>query len=256
MLGFKRLVAPLLAFGLFTGCVTSSTRESTAEALDEALANNQRSEEDRTRDRYRHPAQTLLFFGVRPQMSVLELWPERDGYTDALAPLLAARGKYYAAIRQAEPEQEAGERLTSFRQMLAARPDLYRHITVVTFPMDGSDVVAPGTLDLVVSSRNLHSWQGRDTATRVLGTLFRALKPGGAFGVVEKRSPAAEDGARGDAVSEGYAIALIESAGFRLVAESQVNARRADSTPPLTDPSSEGERFTLKFIKPLRAASR
>ena len=78
---------------LVTGCAVTSTRQMTAQGLDRILAGDQRSEENRARDRYRHPKETLLFFGIRPEMSVLEVWPEPGWYTEVIAPLVSDKGK-------------------------------------------------------------------------------------------------------------------------------------------------------------------
>src|SRR6201993_245085 len=91
---------------LGAACATYSTRQATTEALDRILAGEQRSEESRARDRYRHPKATLLFFGIRPQMSVLEVWPEPGWYTEILAPLLADKGRYYAGVIAPDPKSE------------------------------------------------------------------------------------------------------------------------------------------------------
>src|ERR1700727_1897897 len=87
------LAATLLA----SACSTTSTREDTALALDNILAGNQRSAENSARDHYRHPKETLLFFGIRPEMKVLEVWPEPGWYTEVIAPLVRDKGKYFAA---------------------------------------------------------------------------------------------------------------------------------------------------------------
>jgi predicted methyltransferase len=164
------------------------------------------------------------------------------------------------------------ERLTEYQQTLASRPDLYGAVEVVTFPSDGSDVVPPGSLDMVVTFRNIHNWMARDSAGQAFATAYKALKPGGVLGVVEHRGNAAvtqDPKAKSGYVNEDYAIRLIEGQGFRLVGESQVNANPKDTKdyeqgvwtlPPtyrLGDKDrqkyadiGESDRFTLKFVKP------
>src|SRR5690348_10914498 len=173
---------------LAAACATYSTRPATSQALDRVLAGDQRSEADRARDRYRHPKATLLFFGIRPEMSVLEVWPEPGWYTEVLAPLLADKGRYYAAVIAPDPKSEyITHRLEGFHGKLASRPEMYGHVSVVTLPLDGSDVVPPGTLDMVLTFRNIHNWMARDQAAQAFATMFRALKPGGVLGVTEHR---------------------------------------------------------------------
>ena len=264
-------VAVLLA----ASCSTTSTRETTALALDNILAGSQRDVANSARDRYRHPKETLLFFGIRPEMKVLEVWPEPGWYTEIIAPLVREHGKYYAAVIAADPESKyVTQRLSDYQQKLASKPDLYGAVEVVTFPSDGTDVVPPGSLDMVVTFRNIHNWMARDCAEQAFATLYKALKPGGVLGVVEHRgNPAiAQDPkAKSGYVNEDYAIRLIEGQGFRLVGESQVNANPKDTkdyeqgvwTLPPTyrlgeqdrqkyAQIGESDRFTLKFVKPKR----
>jgi predicted methyltransferase len=271
----KQTCLLLLASALLlaASCSTTSTRETTAAALDNILAGGQRSTENSARDRYRHPKETLLFFGIRPEMKVLEVWPEPGWYTEVIAPLVRERGKYFAAVIAPDPDSKyVTGRLSDYQQKLAAKPDVYGAVEVVTLPTDGSDVVPAGTLDMVVTFRNIHNWMARDSAGQVFATLYRALKPGGVLGVVEHRGNAAiaqDPKAKSGYVNEDYAIRLIEGQGFRLVGESQVNANPKDTKdyeqgvwtlPPsyrLGDKDrqkyadiGESDRFTLKFEKP------
>jgi predicted methyltransferase len=271
----KRVLALLAGVVLIAGCAMTSTRQATAQALDNILADPHRPEADRARDRYRHPKETLLFFGIRPEMTVLEVWPEPGWYTDILAPLLRDRGKYYAAVIEPNPaSQYITARLEAFRAKLASDPTLYKNATIVTFPSHGGDVVPPGTIDLAVTFRNLHNWMADGTAPQAIATIYRALKPGGVLGVVDHRgNPAVPQDPRAKSgyVSEEYAIHLIESQGFRLLGTSEVNANPKDTKdyeqgvwtlPPtyrLGDQDrekyadiGESDRFTLKFEKPAK----
>jgi len=270
----KSTAAVAIACALLLGaCATYSTRQSTSQALDRILAGDWRSEESRARDRYRHPKATLLFFGIRPEMSVLEVWPEPGWYTEVLAPLLADKGSYYAGVIPPDPHsQYIGKRLDEYRRKLASRPEIYGHVQVVSFVTDGTDVVPPGTLDMVLTFRNIHNWMARDQAAGAFAAMYRALKPGGVLGVTEHRgNPAVpqDPQAKSGYVNEDYAIKLIEAAGFRLVASSQVNANPRDTKdyeqgvwtlPPTYRLGArdhdkyaaigESDRFTLKFVKP------
>lgn len=269
------MLAVLVAALLIAGCAMTSTREATAQALDNILADPHRSQADRDRDRYRHPKETLLFFGIRPEMKVLEVWPEPGWYTDIIAPLVRDQGKYYAAVIEPDPgSQYVAARLESFHNKLAADPTLYGKTSVVTFPSTGADVVPPGTLDLVVTFRNVHNWMAADTASQAFATLFKALKPGGVLGVVDHRGNPAlpqDPKAKSGYVNQDYAIQLIEAQGFRLVGTSEVNANPQDTkdyeqgvwTLPPTyrlggqdrqkyADIGESDRFTLKFEKPAK----
>jgi len=267
------LACLLAAGGLLAGCVSTGGRETTANALDLILASNQRPAEDRSRDRYRHPKDTLLFFGIRPYTRVLEVWPEPGWYTAIIAPLVQARGRYFAGVMAPDPGSRfLTARLASYRRLLTSRPGVYGATKLVTFPLDGADVVPPGSLDMVLSFRDLHEWMALGDAQQALATIYRALAPGGVFGVVDNRgNPAVPQDplAKNGYVRQDYAIRMIESAGFRLVATSEVNANPKDTKnypcgvwalPPdyrlgnidrgRYEGIGESDRFTLKFVKP------
>jgi predicted methyltransferase len=151
---------------------------------------------------------------------------------------------------------------------------VYDKVEVVSFLADGADAVPPGTVDMVVTFRNIHNWMARDQAAQAFASMYRALKPGGVLGVVEHRgNPAVpqDPKAKSGYVNEDYAIRLIEEQGFRLVAKSEVNDNPKDTKdyeqgvwtlPPtyrLGDKDrekyaaiGESDRFTLRFVKPTR----
>jgi len=258
---------------LAAACASSSSRQSTADALTTLLAGDQRTPEERARDVYRHPKDTLLFFGIRPETRVLEVWPEPGWYTAVIAPLVRDKGKYFAGVMPADPSSKyITRRLEEYQARLAARPDLYDRVAVVTFAADGADVVPPGSVDMVLTFRNIHNWMARDQAAQAFRSMYRALKPGGVLGVVEHRgNPAVpqDPKAKSGYVNEDYAIKLIEEQGFRLVAKSGVNDNPKDTKdyeqgvwtlPPTYRLGAkdhekyaaigESDRFTLRFVKP------
>ena len=246
---------------------------ATAAALDQILAGDQRSPEHRARDVYRHPKETLLFFGIRPDMRVVEIWPDAGWYTEIIAPLVHASGKYYAATEPADPQSAyLSRRQQAFRDKLVARPDLYGGSEITTLGPTGGEIAPAGSVDMVVTFRNLHDWMNDGSAPQVFAALYRALKPGGILGVTDHRGnpglpqdPRASNGY----VNEDYAIRIIEAAGFKLAGQSEINANPKDTKdypqgvwtlPPTyrlgaTDRDKyaaigESDRFTLKFVKP------
>ena len=256
------------------GCASSpSTRTTTATRIDSILAGNHRSAANRARDAYRHPRQTLLFFGLRPEMTVVEITPNPGWYTEVLAPLLREHGRYIAALPQEGADEYSPRELAEFRAKLESAPQLYDKVEIAPF-RPGQPIVADGTVDMVVTFRNIHNWMARNDTEQAFASMYRALKPGGVLGVVEHRAPAAQtqdSRARGGYVGEAYAIKLIESQGFRLVATSEINANPKDTkdyprgvwTLPPTyaegdkdrdrySAIGESDRFTLKFVKPRR----
>jgi predicted methyltransferase len=276
---FLRAALVIVASAAFVsgGCTAKySSRQATSLKLDQVIAGPQRSDANRARDAYRHPKETLLFFGLRPEMSVIEIWPDPSGwYTEIIAPLVRENGKYYAAVLDAAPGNAGQEkRVADFKQKLASNPSLYDKVVVTALYQDGRDMVPPGTADMVLTFRNVHNWMRREDAAKAFGAMFRALKPGGVLGVVEHRgNPAVpqDPQAKSGYVNEQFAIDLIQSAGFRLVAKSEINANPRDTKdyeqgvwtlPPvfrLGDRDrekytaiGESDRFTLKFIKPAK----
>ena len=238
-------------------------------ALAAAVAHPARTPANVARDKYRHPVETLSFFGVESDDTVVEIWPGGGWYTEILAPYLASGGgRLYAAAA-------AGNGQARLRDILAARPALFGNVQPATFPMapDGFQVPA-GTADVVLTFRNVHNWMmGKQPfADEAFRQMFAMLKPGGTLGVVEHRLPETADAERER--TSGYVKVstvrrLAEQAGFRFVAASEVNANPLDtkdhpngvwSLPPTyrggdVDRAKfmaigESDRMTLKFVKP------
>jgi predicted methyltransferase len=269
-------LAALATAALIACSASMSTRQTTSALLDSVLAGSQRSEANRARDAYRHPKETLLFFGLRPETKVVEIWPDPSGwYTEVIAPLVREKGKYYAAVLDAEPGNVNQEkRVADFRAKLATRPDLYDRVEVIALSESGKDLVPSGSVDMVLTFRNVHNWLARGSAQQNFALMFKALKPGGTLGVVEHRGDAAkpqDPQARSGYVNEQFAIDLIEAQGFRLVAKSEINANPKDTKdyeqgvwtlPPayrlgdedreIYRDTGESDRFTLRFVKPVR----
>jgi predicted methyltransferase len=250
-----------------------STQGTTAESLDRILADGHRPSSDRDRDAFRHPKETLLFFGLRPQMQVVEIWPEPGWYTEVIAPLVKDQGKYYAAMAAPRPDNAyVTARTKAYQDRFAAHPEVYGKIELTTFAPSAKEIAAPGSVDMVVTFSNLHNWMAADGAPQAVAAMYKALKPGGILGVVEHRANSQlpqDPKAKNGYVREEDAIHLIESQGFTLVAQSEINANPKDTKdypqgvwtlPPvyrLGDKDKEiytaigeSDRFTLKFVKP------
>jgi predicted methyltransferase len=277
MSAFVRAIALTAIVAIVSGCAANTgSRLAASQALDAALAGSHRSAANRARDDSRHPKETLLFFGLRPQMTVLEIWPDPSGwYTEVIAPVVREKGKYYAAVLDAAPGAPAQEtRVTRYKEKLASNPALYDKVEVTALYNDGRDIAPPGSVDMILTFRNIHNWMARNNAPQAFAAMYKALKPGGVLGVVEHRgNPAVpqDPQAKSGYVNEQFAIDLIEAQGFRLVAKSEINANPKDTKdyeqgvwtlPPvyrLGDRDrekyaaiGESDRFTLKFVKPAR----
>jgi predicted methyltransferase len=240
------------------------------DTLARALAAPQRSPANVARDPYRHPRETIEFFGIRADSVVVEILPGSAGYyMEILAPLLAEKGRYVAASRDASA---APQYLADHARLLArlqAEPQYYGKVFVTQFNGDRHEIAPPGSADFVLTFRNLHNWIERGEADAALRAFHKALKPGGILGVVDHRGRtdlSQEAQMKSGYVREDYAIALIERAGFTLVGRSQANANPKDTKdhpagvwtlPPtwrLKDQDraryqaiGESDRFTLRF---------
>ncbi len=269
-----RLQALLAGIAVFVaGCAGQpASNPEVAAQLDRALASQHRSAAYRTRDRYRHPKETLEFFGIRPDMTVVEVWPGAGWYTEILAPFLREKGKLYVAQLDPQGSDYAKRIVGDFRAKLDERPDLYSNITVTTLAASSQAPIAPaGSADLVLTFRNLHNWMMFGWEQQALAAMHAALKPGGILGIVEHRGDpnvAQDPKAASGYVNEAYAIELIERVGFELIDRSEVNANPQDeknyekgvwALPPTFAAGDEdreryarigeSDRFTLKFRK-------
>ena len=246
----------------------------------EAVAGEWRLPQDRARDSYRHPLESLQFWGLKPGMTVVEFWPGAGWYTDILAPFLAGtRGKLYAA--HVEPLDDVRRQaVEAYQRKLADRKRLYGDVTVTAFGPTSGPVAPAGTADLALFLRNIHNWMAAGTVDKAFRDAFAALKPGGLLGVEEHR---AEPGEVQDPlaatgyVQQDYVVQLAKEAGFQLAAASEINANPKDdrdhpfgvwtlpptrASAPRGQPAREGfdhapydavgesDRMTLRFLKP------
>jgi predicted methyltransferase len=266
------VAAPLLAKG--PAVAAAKPAADTAARLDAAIAGSHRSEANRARDAFRHPKETLLFFGLTPDKTVVEISPAGGWYTDILAPVLKDRGLYIAAHNNPAGSAGAQKQRAAFVERMKANPDLFGKVVVTSFGKGiENNIAAPGSADMVLTFRNVHNWQMAGFAPEAFRAFYAALKPGGVLGVVEHRLP--EDRTQTDAtrssgyVKESEVVRLAEAAGFKLVASSEINANPRDTAdwpkgvwtlPPnyaegdkdraKYQAIGESDRMTLKFVKP------
>jgi len=268
------IVSVLLITATLVQADPHEKKDGSATALQVILAGSHRSDTDKARDQYRHPLETLSFFGVKDNMTVVEVVPGGGWYTDILAPFLKERGTYYAAGFDPESDVEYMKKgAQQFKEKLAAKPELFggAKVTILS-PPTKTDIAPEGSADVVLTFRNIHNWMANDQAGTVFKAMYRALKPGGVLGVVEHRGnptvPQDPKAASGY-VREDAVIKLAEDAGFKLAGKSEINANPKDTKdyaqgvwtlPPvlrLKDVDKdkylaigESDRMTLKFVKP------
>jgi predicted methyltransferase len=266
----KRLI---VALAMAAGMVHTAQAD---DALKTAIAAGTRTPANVARDPARHPYETLSFFGIRPDMTVVELAPGGGWYTEILAPYLRDKGKLIAAGEAPTSKNEEARRdADTLTKKLASNPALFGKVQRGVFepPAHAYDIAKPGSVDLVLTFRNLHNWLeggGDAGVTRVLAEAYKVLKPGGVLGVVDHRLPASRAaGSTGGYVHEAYVIKMAESVGFKLAAKSEINANPKDTAdhkngvwalPPVLANKDvdrekylaigESDRMTLKFVKP------
>jgi len=263
------LIASTLTITAFSS-LNVSAHSHHNEALDKAVAGEHRSAKNKARDQYRHPVETLTFFGFTSEMTVVEITPGGGWYTEILAPALKGTGKLYGAHYPDTGEDNYYSNSRKKLEKKLASNVVFSEVVLTDFvPRKQSELAPQGSADLVLTFRNLHNWKDAGVE-QVFQDAFNALKPGGTLGVVEHRLPAgvAPEKAVGY-VSETNTIKQAKAAGFRFVAASNINANSKDmaqhpkgvwTLPPvlrLGDKDrakyleiGESDRMTLKFVKP------
>ena len=242
--------------------------------IDQAMVGNHRAETNKARDKYRHPKETLLFFGLQPEMAVVEISPSRGWYTEILAPVLRDRGQYYAAVAAITEKSPDAVRKNDadYRGMLAASPELYDKVKLSLLTPGALQVAPAGSADMVLTFRNVHNWAKAGTVDAMFKAFHEALKSGGTLGVVEHRAKpdtSFEQQIETGYMAEAFVVDTAQKAGFKLVNKSEINANPKDTKdypggvwtlPPTLRYGEqdrekylaigESDRMTLKFTKP------
>ncbi|HMO73977.1 MAG TPA: methyltransferase domain-containing protein [Sphingopyxis sp.] len=238
-------------------------------AIAAAVAAPTRTPANIARDKYRNPAETLAFFGVKGGDTIVELWPGAGWYSEILAPLAKAGG---GTLYVAAPWERG---LGRFKEKQAADAATYGAVKLAEFPATGAGPQVPdSSADVVLTFRNVHNWRfdGEDNTANAFRQIFAMLKPGGVLGVVDHRLDEDDDSAKEEKsgyMKESSIIAFAEAAGFKLAEKSEINANPKDTKdyekgvwtlpPALREGEKdrdkylaigESDRMTLKFVKP------
>ncbi len=263
----NRLLAALTCVVAFGATEVGAQSVTPPKDIVAVLASPTRTPANRARDRYRHPAQTLAFFGVKPTQTIIEFLPAGGWYTEILAPLVKGRGHYVALVPTAQAERT--------RSAFAGKTAEYGLTQVATIDFTtGASSIPVGSADVLLTFRNVHNLLMQDdpaVAGRVFKAFYAALKPGGVLGVVDHCLPEEMDTAREKTsgyIKRSTVVRLAQEAGFALAGESRINANPKDThdhpegvwtLPPsyrLKDVDrakyaaiGESDRFTLRFVK-------
>lgn len=256
----------------------TEARDANTDPMDAILVGDWRGADNAARDRFRHPRETLAFFGVGSSQTIIEISPGGGWYTEILAPLAQGKGRYIGVLN--DPTKAGSERAreyyananAKFREKLAAHPEVYANASLIEVDSKAPVFGEPGSADVVLTFRNVHNWVGAGSEAAMFQGFYDVLAPGGVLGVVEHRAAAGkslEEVKDSGYMPEDYVIGLATAAGFVLEEKSEINANPADTKdhpngvwtlPPGNRHDDadkdkyaaigESDRMTLKFKKP------
>lgn len=269
---------------LFTPLLSAPASAASAQPvpghLQAAIGGAQRTPANVARDRFRHPLETLRFFGIRPDMTVVEVLPGAGWYTEILAPFLREKGHLIEALPSVSKGEAFSRKLARrFQTKLAASPAVYGKVETIPFsPPTEFDLGRSDSADMILTFRNMHDLAYAnvhggisDTAAmQFLRSSYRTLKPGGILGIVAHRAPSdmtEKQSFELGRLPQAYVVKLAKRAGFSLVASSEVNANpddpgnipvwylpptlsKASGDPKKYENAGEGDNMTLEFVKP------
>jgi predicted methyltransferase len=268
-------LALLISSVLFSGNPSYGNDVQNKEMLERSLQGSHRSEENRLRDKYRRPVETLTFFGVKPDSNVVEITPGRGWYSEILAPLLKANGTFTAVIYDADLTDNAYlKKLNGFyKTKLGDRPKIYSNVQLEEINHKTPVFDLDSSADFVLTFRNVHNWAKSGTTDEMFRSFYKSLKTGGVLGVVEHRARAGtplSQQIKSGYMTEQFVIKTAEKAGFVFDAGSDINNNSLDAKDHkngvwtllpvqrgLSDKEKgvyakigESDRMTLKFVKP------
>ncbi|GFE77236.1 class I SAM-dependent methyltransferase [Novosphingobium sp. TCA1] len=286
----RSMLAGLMAVAVLSGPAlhaNDAARQTAADpALRSAIDAKLRPAGDRARDRFRHPYETLQFWGVKPGLTIVDLQPEGGYWTEILAPYLAkAGGTYIAGVADLDDPKVPGGLKVDRRRFETKHADasIYGNIRYAAFGAISGPLAPPNSVDVIISAREIHNWIHLGFSDKAMRDIFTALKPGGFFAVEEHRAEPKTAELTGPGQFTGYVatqtvIDAATKAGFILDGSSEINANPKDSKdypfgvwtlPPARlsagpghpflsdkeraryDAIGESDRMTLRFRKPV-----
>ena len=267
-------ITTIFFLNLFLGFIFSQPALSNEKLIDQVIMGEHRDPNFTMRDRYRHPKETLEFFGITPEKSVVEITPGFGWYAEILAPLLRENGMYiYASYKLNEGINPFFIKVeNAFKEKMQQHPSVYDKLNWVHFEAKNPQLSPDGPVDAVLTFRNVHNWAQAGTIDSMFRGFYEVLKPGGMLGLVEHRAKPGttlENQIKSGYMTEKFVIQMAESVGFRLDAKSEINANPKDTKdyaggvwnllPNLRNIADEdkdkmvdigeSDRMTLRFVK-------
>lgn len=264
----------LLSFVLFSCSHKDKYKDSPIPgSLEEAVDSSARSEENTDRDKYQHPQETLEFFGIKPEMTVVEVSPGSGFYTEILAPFLATSGQYIMAVPRlpSNPPPSMIENEQKLQDILLRNQQVHIKAKFMPFePRDERNRIKTDFADLVLVFNHVHNWVAKNASDQSFKLIYEVLKPGGTLGITQHRiAEGKKKVPKSGYMTEKEVIKLATKAGFKYLGRSDINANANDTAdypdgvwvlPPtyrLGDKDreryediGESDRMTLKFTKP------
>lgn len=268
----KQLFFICFSLILFSCSQTKTWDRALPENLDAAVNSSARSPENEKRDEYQHPGDTLVFFGIRPEMTVIEISPGAGYFTEILAPYLAPKGQYAMAVPRlpSRPSASLIENEKKLQDILISQKDIQSKAKFIPFePVSDRNKIQKNYADLVLSFNSVHNWVATNSTAMSFKFFYDVLKPEGILGIVQHRiSPLKKRVPKSGYMTENEVVALARKAGFKLVEKSEINANPRDTAdypegvwvlPPVYrlgdkdrdkyEDIGESDRMTLKFKK-------
>ncbi|MCF6198649.1 MAG: methyltransferase [Hyphomicrobiaceae bacterium] len=217
------VLIPLQAYG----------KEGAQPTLQGLADGDHRLDKSKARNKFRHPVETLKFFGLKPGMTVVEIWPGGGWYTDIIAPYVMKNGKYYAAGRNRDSKNKRIQAsIKRYDKKLVKHPELFGKVIVTQLSQNKTEIAPAGSADLVLTFRNIHNWMKFGFDRTIFEAMYKALKPGGVLGIVEHRENPEEfpdPQTLSGYVHEEQVMAMAKAAGFAFIGKSEINANPKDT---------------------------
>jgi len=250
----KKLVLPLVISGLLISGF--ATADSIGSNVKKAMNAEIRTDKEKLRDKNRKPVKTLEFFGIKDDMKVLELIPGGGWYTKLLAPALAEKGQYYAALGTTRITNNLLNKEGFSKAKILNKNGSMRYnselggyqLTDINFGVKD--------IDAVLTFRNYHNLE-QGSRISLNEKVFATLKPGGIYGVIDhtRRHMQKDNDENGRRVDPVLAIKEILQAGFEFVDYSNLHYRADDELRyevGRKTVTGNTDRFTLLFKKPMK----